>query len=399
MSRPAAIFSRRARASDAVSPAGRSIRARTPGPSWATGDRNRIGPGGRSGSTLANLAAAKARTSRSGVIRRADGATVAWSIHGRSAGAPIHPRTAITAATTTNRVAAETGETTTPVATAATTTTTRVTATGTRLWTRWFRWRDRCRYSRASSRAAADQRSSRPSASLDQRARPTAARAAPRGAHRTARTAYSGTRRPWNAATRDWYDPTRRLAATGCAIHPGANRRPPRAAQRSHPDSAASSRSSRTGRSGTTLVRNRAGTVRGWACGPRPSPSCGPPGSVGASAGAGTTVRRRADRRRFSGQAVVGASPRSSASSSGRRSRGGSSPSLPRSSASHAARPRAERRNRAAHTWAGFSRARLPFQPITPPPRALRPARPPSRTAARPGRRPPGRSTRTVLGP
>ena len=191
-------------------------------------------------------------------------------------------------------------------------------AKGTRLCTRWLRWRDRCRYSRASSRATADQRSSRPSASTDQRARPTTVRWNPRGAHLTARAAYSGARNPWNATTCPGTTPStsrrdRVRQPPGChrpatTCGPIRRRLPRRAA--SGPASSRSGRAGitdrlpgpdrdRDGRRSVRPVRRFLGTVLGRVLavlgtvlvrgpGPRPAPAVPSPG-------------RRLDRARWPG--------------------------------------------------------------------------------------------------
>ena len=173
MSSPAAIFSRRPSASIAVTPAGRSIIARTPG--TVVGHRGHEPD--RTRRTVRVQRTQLGRRERLDQQVRRDppglGRTVACSIHGRSAGAPAAPNAR------SRPQAPRTGSRATMATRTPRPRPSRPSAapgrwqTGTRLWTRWLRCRDRCRYSRASSRATADQRSSRPSASTDQRARPT----------------------------------------------------------------------------------------------------------------------------------------------------------------------------------------------------------------------------------
>ena len=363
MSSPAAICSRRPMASLAVLPAGSSITARTPGPSWAIGDRNRIGPGARSASSEHSRAAANAWTSRSGVILRAPGE------HGgvldpravrRRPHRPEHPdqhrqqpprgSAAIPGDRRPARTSDHSADERRPGPRPA----------GTRLCTRWLRWRDRCRYSRASSRAAADQRSSRPSQSDAHRDNPTTAaghapgRPPGRPQRRTPAPAARGTPPHAPDATPSAGPPT-----PGAPPTPAPAGRPPRATQR---------RPRRRRRPVPDADGPAPPTDEPPEPGPGPDPRTAPrprtvPGLVRTvPVGAVLGDRRRGPGRppgpaaRCRGGPVPGSGRcRGGAAGPAAAGRPGPRPgrsALVRSSASQAARPRAERRNRAARTCA-----------------------------------------------
>ena len=364
------------------------------------GTANRIGPGARSGSSEHNLAAANAWTSRSGVIRRALAGTVACSIHGRSTGAPAAPNTGDHRRDHQRTgSAATTGDATTPNATSdQPTSTPRMTD-------------DRhpvvdplvALAGQVQVLAGVIPGHRRPAqlpalrSPTAQRARPTTVRYTPRGAHFTARNAYSGARNPWNAATCARYDTPRRAAETGCAIHPGANGRPPRSA---HPASAgAGPSSSRNGRAGTTdRGSDGTGTVpaagrsvrsSGPSSGPSPVPSAG--GRHGPRSGPGP--RRGTGRPRQLGSARPGRSPGDgrSTGSSPSRSSGGSS-----SAGQVVGKPGRPAPGRPPEPGDAHLRpAQRTLRPITPPPRS---SGLPCPFAARPAARSAGRWTPPALG-